>query len=131
MRFLIEGLMLLDCWVHDRWDVGCFILGLIIAELHVRSQMADPSFGSESAATLLSNLESAGPAFRHQRNASQPILAPPGLSSARPCSPARLRTLGFWGMFVGGLYLGSVPTVGGCATPGFAALCALTFQPEP
>lgn len=120
MRFVIEGLMLVDTWIHNRWDVGCFILGLVTAELHVRSQSMDPDFGKESS-SLLQN-----PDF-DTSTSSEPILG----SRSKNLGSQKLATYGLYAMFIMGLYLGSFPTVGGCQTPGFAPLCALTFQVEP
>lgn len=132
MRLVVEGLMLVDTWVHDRWDVGCFILGLVAAEMHVKSQMEDPEFGKVvEEEHLLARLDEITPRSRHLRQRSEPILSISKPKTASLLEDRKLRKkVGLWAMFVLGLYLGSMPTVGGCATPGFASLCKLTFQKE-
>lgn len=124
--------MLVDTWIHDRWDVGCFILGLITAELHVKSQMEDPEFGKVvEEECLMARMDEITPRSRHLRQRSEPILSTSKLKKVEMWGDKKkLTDLGLWAMFVLGLYLGSMPTIGGCATPGFKSLCTLTFQKE-
>lgn len=132
MRLVIEGLLLADTWVHDRWDVGCFILGLVAAELHVKSQMQDPEFGKVvEEEHLMARMDELTPRSRHLRQRSEPILSTSKLRKMGLWDDKKKWTdLGLWVMFVLGLYLGSIPTIGGCATPGFTSLCKLTFHKE-
>jgi len=108
-RLVVEGLILVDNIAHDRWDMACFLFGLIIAEMHIYSQ--------EKA-----NLE------EEKQNSVLDIdelaiwLAP----------NTKLISLSLWATFVVGLYLGSVPTEGTCETPGYRTLCTITRSfPEP
>lgn len=113
-RYCVEAAMLLDCWIKERWDVGCFMLGLIVAEAHVRSQESDPNFGNESLVSM-ADLE-------------EP-LSEKATGSLE--GDKKWKKYALWMTFIVGMYLGSTPTVGTCDTPWIAPLCALTFQKQP
>lgn len=55
VRIAIEVLVLGDTIIHDRWDMACFILGLIAAEIHVGSQESANMRNKE--ASLLQNTD--------------------------------------------------------------------------
>lgn len=116
-RLLIEALVFVDTMLHDRWDLGCFILGLIAAEIHVGTQEAQTRLSKEEG--LLQNEDTTN-SFQYY-------------SDADATSKRRLRILkklGLWACFIAGMYLGSVPTDRTCETPGYASLCALTWHRE-
>ncbi|PVH87096.1 hypothetical protein DL98DRAFT_406149 [Cadophora sp. DSE1049] len=110
-RLVVEGLILVDNIIHDRWDMACFMFGLIIAEIHIYSQ--------EKA-----NLEE----DEHKKS----IRDTSDLPAWQTGEDRGLVKFGLWAIFVVGLYLGSVPTEGTCETPGYQTLCKLTRSfPEP
>ncbi|KFX97593.1 hypothetical protein O988_04777 [Pseudogymnoascus sp. VKM F-3808] len=114
-RLLIEALVFVDTMLHDRWDLGCFILGVVAAEIHVGTQEAKAQMSKE--ASLLQNEDSTD-SFQYY-------------DSADATSQRRRRIfkkLGLWVCFIAGLYLGSVPTEHTCETPGYATLCTLTYH---
>ena len=110
IRLIIEGLILVNTIIYDRWDLGCFILGLIIAEVHIYSQESLQAEGEEK---FLYGVE-----YNHNFAHFQ---------SWR----FNFNRVGLWAAFVLGMYLGSVPTEGTCNTPGYSALCMLTWHSEP
>lgn len=111
IRLIIEGLILFDTVIYDRWDLGCFVLGLIIAEVHIRSQE-------------LQQVEEDKDDFLHSVKRKRYC------ASFQSWSPS-LKKLSLWAVLVMGMYLGSVPTEGTCETPGYSALCALIWHSEP
>lgn len=113
-RYVVESAILLDCWIKERWDVGCFMLGLIAAEAHVRSQEANPNFENGPLAST------AG---------FEGLLIEKSVGSLEGDKKWKKHAL--WATFIVGLYLGSTPTVGACETPWIAPLCSLTFQKQP
>ncbi|KFY35626.1 hypothetical protein V494_05747 [Pseudogymnoascus sp. VKM F-4513 (FW-928)] len=116
-RLLIEALVFADSMLHDRWDMGCFVLGLVVAEIHVGTQEAKAQLGKEEG--LLHNAD-ASDSFQYY-------------SDADATSQRRrriLKKLGLWACFIAGMYLGSVPTDHTCETPGYIALCSITSHKE-
>lgn len=112
IRLAIESLLLIDCLLHDRWDMACFLLGLLAAEVHVHSQESAANHNKEAG--LLHNLDADDSPTSHA-------------GSPRSSRHRRLlATAALWTAFVAGMYLGSVPTAGACETPGYVTLCALT-----
>ncbi|KAH7403270.1 acyltransferase family-domain-containing protein [Cadophora sp. MPI-SDFR-AT-0126] len=110
-RLVVEGLILVDNVIHDRWDMACFMFGLVIAELHIYSQ------------------EKTNPHEEGHKESVQDIYSLPTRQSGEDSGLAKF---GLWATFVVGLYLGSVPTEGTCTTPGYRTLCKLTRSyPEP
>jgi peptidoglycan/LPS O-acetylase OafA/YrhL len=110
IRLIIEGLILFNTVIYDRWDLGCFVLGLIIAEIHIYSQEFPQAEEDEDVL------------YSVQYDHNSPIF--------QSWSPG-LKKLSLWAAFGLGTYLGSVPTEGTCKTPGYSKLCALTWHSEP
>jgi hypothetical protein len=116
-RLFIESLIFIDTWIHDRWDLGCFILGLIAAEIHVRSQESTAQHNKE--ASLLHDADSTD-SFKYHDDTDS-------------ITQRRRRILvkvSLWACFIAGMYLGSVPTEHACETPGYMSFCGITQNKE-
>lgn len=124
MRLIIQSVLLADTFIHDRWDVGCFILGLIAAEIHVHTQEY-PELPSKEGSTLLHSFDNIDD---NDHPADSISISPYGAPSK---GSQKLRTAGLWTMFILGMYLGSVPTEFACDTPGYQTLCRLSWHTEP
>ncbi|KAK0115478.1 hypothetical protein ONS96_013933 [Cadophora gregata f. sp. sojae] len=103
-RLVVEGLILVDNVLHDRWDMACFMFGLIIAEIHIHSQEATDTERKENKKSFHDTYE----------------------SLSRQIQSTDLVKSSLWATFILGLYLGSAPTEGTCETPGYRTLCTLT-----
>lgn len=110
-RLIVEGLIIVDNVIHDRWDMACFMFGLVVAELHISSQ--EKSNMVEEA--------------DEDKEAFLPDEILPSTLTHR-IRTTKLAKIGLWLLFILGLFLGSVPTEGTCQTTGYRTLCALTSR---
>ncbi|KFZ22702.1 hypothetical protein V502_02823 [Pseudogymnoascus sp. VKM F-4520 (FW-2644)] len=117
VRIAIEVLILGDTIIHDRWDMACFILGLIAAEIHVSSQESANMHNKE--ASLLRNTDATDYSEYHGRT-----------DTTMQRRRYILLKLSVWACFIAGMYLGSVPTEHTCETPGHILLCKFTWHKE-
>ncbi|KFZ14658.1 hypothetical protein V501_03131 [Pseudogymnoascus sp. VKM F-4519 (FW-2642)] len=119
-RLLIEALVFVDTMLHDRWDLGCFVLGLLAAEIHVGTQEAASQRSKEEG--LLHNADATDSSFQYDDGRNW--------NATNQRRRRILKKLGLWACFIAGMYLGSVPTEHTCETPGYATLCKLTWHGE-
>ncbi|KFY29492.1 hypothetical protein V493_02335 [Pseudogymnoascus sp. VKM F-4281 (FW-2241)] len=116
-RLLIEALVFVDTMLHERWDLGCFVLGLLAAEIHVGTQEAESQRTKEEG-------------LLHNADATDSFQYYGGADATNQRRRRILKKLGIWACFIVGMYLGSVPTAHTCQTPGYSMLCKFVSHDE-
>ncbi|KAH9215729.1 acyltransferase family-domain-containing protein [Leptodontidium sp. 2 PMI_412] len=98
VRIAVEVLIIVHASWNDRWDVMCFVGGLIIAEQH---------YARKAKAALM----------------SIPLGDTDQTSSLEHPGQSRSKKMFYFATLAMGMFIGSYPYHGGCDTPGFQWFC--------